>query len=68
MQLAAIRSKAQIKNPIRSAIVAILPLQIGLSRMFQILNEHPDIHVEIFQNREDAMTWLEGGPAPPRHW
>jgi hypothetical protein len=55
------RRKAQpIANPIKSALVAPRPIQLGLARMFQTLNEHPQIAIEIFSTVEAAEAWLRG--------
>ena len=48
-------------DPIRSAIVVKQPVQLGFARMFQILNEHPQITVHIFDDERAARTWLLSG-------
>ena len=53
------RRKAQtLANVVKSAIVAPRPIPLGFARMFQILNEHPQITIEIFATVEAAETWL----------
>lgn len=44
--------------PIRSALVVTQPVQLGLARMFQILNEHPQITLRIFEDEATARAWL----------
>jgi len=38
--------------------VASKPAQFGYARMYQTLNENPNIELELFINREKAMAWL----------
>jgi hypothetical protein len=47
-----------LPNAVRSAIVAAAPVQIGYARMFQMMNEHPSITVEIFGVLPAAVAWL----------
>jgi hypothetical protein len=43
------RRKAQpVANLIKSALVARRPIHFGLARMFQTLNEHPQIRIESY--------------------
>jgi hypothetical protein len=46
-------------NPIKSAIVAASPVQLGYARMFQTLNDVAGITVSIFSDEEAAMEWIE---------
>jgi len=43
---------------VKSAIVAATPVQVGYARMFQMLNEHPSVTVEIFGDLPTAVAWL----------
>jgi hypothetical protein len=52
------RRAVRMKNPVKSAIVAADAVQFGFARMYQTLNENPDITVEIFQSEEPALAWL----------
>jgi hypothetical protein len=53
------RRKAQtLANAVKSAIVVPRPINLGFARMFQILNEHPQIEIEIFSTVEAAEAWL----------
>jgi hypothetical protein len=53
------RRKAQtLANAVKSAIVAPQPIHLGFARMFQILNEHPQIAIEIFSTGQAAEAWL----------
>ena len=55
---AAKRRKAPLKNAVKSAIVAGDAVQYGFARMYQTLNEHPYLRIEIFQSEEPARAWL----------
>ena len=52
------RRAQQLANRVKSAIVAPTPVHLGFARMFQILNDHPQIEVEVFATLEAAHTWL----------
>jgi hypothetical protein len=62
-QFAQARALTALKNRIKSAIVAGDALQYGLARMFQAMNENPQIQIVIFRDRESALQWLGAGPA-----
>jgi hypothetical protein len=57
-EIAQRRHHSRFPNPFRSAVVATTPLQIGFARMFQTLNDHPQIHIRIFDNSMTAAVWL----------
>jgi hypothetical protein len=50
-------------NPIRSAVVAATPVQLGFARMIQTLNDHPRITMRIFPDVDGALAWLAEEPA-----
>lgn len=52
------RKTRRLANPIKSAIVASRPVQMGFARMFQILNDHPQIEVQVFDTMAEARAWL----------
>lgn len=52
-------------NLLRSALVADRPVQFGLARMVQSLNQHEQITMEIFPSRAAAQAWLEAEPHAP---
>lgn len=60
--LAAQRRAAPLKNLVKSAILAPKPVLFGFARMFQTLNSHPQIQVEIFTELNSALQWLETSP------
>jgi hypothetical protein len=43
---------------VKSALVAPRPIHLGFARMFQLLNKHPQIQMEIFATLAAAETWL----------
>ena len=60
-ELADRRKATTITGPIRSAILVGNQAQFGMARMFQTLNDHPAVEVEIFRDRNEAVAWLAGG-------
>lgn len=63
--LAQRRREQSPANPIRSAIVAATPVQLGFARMFQTLNDHPRITMRIFPDLDGALAWLAEAPPAP---
>jgi SpoIIAA-like len=58
MSLAKRRESVKPPHAIRTAIVADSPTVVGFARMFQTLNNNPDITVQVFQSAADAEDWL----------
>jgi hypothetical protein len=59
VQALARRRKIQpLSNAVKSAIVAPRPIHLGFARMYQNLNQHPQITIEIFTTMEAAEAWL----------
>lgn len=54
------RREIRFPNVFRSAIVVSSPVQRGLARMFQTLNNNPQIVIEIFDDEGAALEWLRG--------
>jgi hypothetical protein len=52
------RRVIQFPNTFRSAIVVSSPVQRGIARMFQTLNDNPQILIEIFDDEPTALAWL----------
>jgi len=48
----------ELPNRVKSAIVVASRVQLGIARMFQTLNDHPQVTVEIFHDLGDAFAWL----------
>jgi hypothetical protein len=62
MSVLAERSRARpLGAHIRSALVVERPVQMGFARMFQILNEHPQVTVRIFEDETSARAWIATG-------
>jgi stage II sporulation SpoAA-like protein len=47
-------------NDFKSAIVVHTPVQRGMARMFQTLNDNPRITIQIFDDEAAALAWLRG--------
>ena len=62
--IAARRKATFLKNSIKSAVVAPRPVSAGFSRMYQMLNDHPQVQIEIFGAEDDAVAWLMAGNGP----
>jgi hypothetical protein len=56
--LAESRRRKQYGNAFKTAILADGLVHYGFARMFQTLNDHPQIAIAIFGNDEDALAWL----------
>ena len=59
-RLAEQRRGLRFPNDFRSAIVVSGPAQLGMARMFQTLNDNPQITIEIFTDAAQALTWVRG--------
>ena len=49
-----------LSTPVRSALLVGQPVQLGFARMFQTLNTHPMVTVQIFDDEAAARDWLTG--------
>lgn len=58
--LAEHRRAIAFPNAFRSAIVVRTPVQMGMARMFQTLNDNPQITIQIFEDESTALSWLRG--------
>jgi hypothetical protein len=56
--VAAIRKARHFPNRFRSAIVASHTPHVGYARMFQTLNDHPQITIALFPEADAAYDWL----------
>jgi stage II sporulation SpoAA-like protein len=52
------RRVLEFPNDFKSAIVVGTPVQRGMARMFQTLNDNPRITVQIFDDEPAALAWL----------
>jgi hypothetical protein len=67
LALATERLKLTFPNSFKSAIIANDVVRYGFARMFETLNDHPQITIAIFSDEPEAMRWLsEAGAAPSR--
>ena len=58
LSLAGHRRALRFPNAFKSAIVAGSEAQMGFARMFQTLNNNPQIAIKIFADRASALAWL----------
>ena len=56
-----LRRAMAFPNAFKSAIVAPEPAQFGFARMFQTLNDHPQIEIMVFREMAAARAWVGGG-------
>jgi hypothetical protein len=52
------RREMKVVGTTRTALLVGNELQFGVARMYQTLNDHPQIATEIFRDLESAMQWL----------
>ena len=52
------RRKLSFPNAFKSALVVRTPVQMGMARMFQTLNDNPQITIQIFEDETAALSWL----------
>jgi hypothetical protein len=65
LALATERLKLTFPNTFKSAILATDVVQYGFARMFETLNDHPQIVIAIFSDEVEAVRWLsEPGVRP----
>jgi hypothetical protein len=57
--LAEARRRRRFQNPFKTAIIATDVVRYGFARMFQTLNDHPQIVIAIFGDEKEALLWLE---------
>lgn len=60
--LAVRRRMRTFDRNVKSAIVAPSPIQVGMARMFQSLNDNPQIEIRIVASMKEALTWLDVSP------
>ncbi len=54
-----LRKAIKFPNDFKSAIVAPDLVQFGFARMFQALNDHPQIDIMVFRDLPTARAWIE---------
>ena len=52
-----------LSAPVRAALLVDKPAQLGFARMFQTLNQHPLVTLQVFEDEQAARDWL-AEPAP----
>ena len=56
--LVQMRRRLGFKNSFKSAIIATDVVHFGFARMFQTLNDHPQICIAIFGDEQSARSWI----------
>jgi len=55
------RAHANVRNKVKSAIIAPHPGQFGLARMYQAYNRNPNIETLVFKDSASAYAWIGRG-------
>ena len=58
------RAFANLKNKVKSAIIAPDPVQFGIARMCMGHNRNPDIEMQVFKDKAKAYEWIGLEPKP----
>ena len=58
LALAEARRGRRFKNPFKTAIIAPDLASYGFARMYQTLNDHPQVVIAIFGEEAEAANWL----------
>lgn len=56
--LASRRRETPVVGATRTALLVGNELQFGVARMYQTLNDHPQITTEIFRDLDAALQWI----------
>jgi hypothetical protein len=56
--LASRRREIRVVGTSRTALLVGNEMQFGVARMYQTLNDHPQITTEIFRDADAALRWL----------
>src|SRR5215831_9357214 len=66
LALAKVRRQIPFQNRFKSALIANTTVHYGFARMYQTLNDHPQMCIAIFEDDEPADAWLSlDGVSPP---
>ena len=52
------RARIVFAQTSKTAVIASRPIEIGLARMFQSLNQNPQIEVRLVGDRAEALDWF----------
>ncbi|HEY7728303.1 MAG TPA: hypothetical protein VID50_07590 [Candidatus Eisenbacteria bacterium] len=58
LALAIQRRARRFDRPVRSALIAREPVEVGFARMFQTLNDNPQIEMRVVEDLEEALRWF----------
>ena len=57
------RRAKRLRNAVKSALIARRDVEIGFARMFQTLNDNPQIEIRIVKDLAEALAWFAEGSA-----
>jgi hypothetical protein len=60
------RSVQRFSRVIKSAIIVQEPEQLGIARLYEALNENPQIQIRILQNVTEATAWFAEPMGEPK--
>ena len=55
------RLALKYSGPFKCAFIAPRPMLFGYARMFQMLNDNPQLEIRIFDTIEEARRWFNAG-------
>ncbi len=55
------RSRTPLPAPVKVAFVATTPVSGALARVFRGFNRNPNLTMDVFPTRAEALAWLEVG-------
>ena len=64
VHLAEARREVNLKNKVKTAIIAPSPEVFGLARMFSTYNRNPAITISVFKDSASAYKWIGCEPGP----
>jgi hypothetical protein len=56
--LARQRRERKFRTPVKLALVVVRPSEFGFARMYQTLNDNPQMTIRILASREEAIAWF----------
>jgi len=56
------RSKQRFSRVVKSAIIVQDPVQFGIARLYEALNDNPQIQIRILRSVPEAQEWFGEGP------
>ena len=60
------RSAQRFSRVVKSAIIVQEPVQLGIARIYDALNENPQIQIRILRSVTEAKEWFAGTTGAPK--